>query len=392
MNLLVLFFSNFIASLSIGLSLVIAPWVLSSIEGGETTLVLTASITTFVLIFISPLVGRIVDSVSRKMVMFFSFLFMSVILVLCSYFYNSVIYQKYTLVTFYFSSQLFFLITYSARNAFIQEVFSSEEHGKVNGWMEFETQIAGLISAIVTIYILGDSVFQSALMLCGIFMVISALLILLIPYKSEHNKSKIENSLFIYKGIFKRKNLIFIGLAANTPFLVVMMLNVINPIYFNQILELEVSSIAIASISYTCGATLFSFYAKKVIDKLGEKRAMFLSISTFSFCALLSSLFPIFNFIVAISFLWGGFNSVSKISFNTYVMSVVDKSVIGSYLSIIQGCIYSLRTILGLILSFYLVYAPTDNYYLFAFFVSLLGVVLYISSREVEKPKLKFAS
>ncbi|EEA94834.1 MFS transporter [Pseudovibrio sp. JE062] len=376
MKLIVLTFSNFIASIAMGIALTIVPWELSESLGGERVLAFTATYATAILIVLAPISGRIVDRFSRRSTLMMCIVVMALVLQISSITYGNSFLKIASLSVFYFASQVFFLFFYNALSAFIQEVFNEEERGKVNGWMQVEMQASTFVVGLLMIYAVKNSDFQFLLQLNSGLMVISALMFCFIPYKKQERPARARVSRSVFRTILKRKDLVLLGVCANISFVSVMMLNVVHPIYLNGVLKLDVSALAQLSISYGLGAALSGFLISRFVSTQSALTTMRACLSIFTATLLTISLLPTFTTIFIGAALLGAAGSAIRVTFNTYVMSMVEKDIFGSYLSVISSLTYIQRTLFGFLLSMLIVGFPASNYYWFVFAIACLGLIL----------------
>jgi MFS family permease len=376
MKLVILTFSNFIASIAMGIALTVVPWELSETLGGEKVLAFTATYATALLIFLAPVSGRVVDRFSRRSTLMVCIVMMAIVLQIASVAYGNSFLKVASLSVFYFASQVFFLFFYNALTAFIQEVFAEDERGKVNGWMQVEMQVSSFVVGLLMIYAVKSSDFQFLLQLNGGLMLLSAILLCFIPYTQQARPARARVSRAVFRSILKRKDLVLLGVCANITFVAVMMLNIVHPIYLSGVLKLDVSALAKLSISYGLGAALSGFLISRIVSTGSAIMIMRACLAIFSLALLTISLFPNFPTIVICAGLLGALGSAERVAFNTYIMSMVGKDIFGSYLSVISSLTYIQRTLFGFLLSLLIVGFPAANYYWFVFAISCFGLLL----------------
>ncbi|SFL22829.1 Na+/melibiose symporter [Pseudovibrio ascidiaceicola] len=390
MKLLILFFANFIASIAMGISLTIVPWELAQTSGGAKFLAFTATWSTAVLIFVSPIAGRLVDSISRRYSLILCVVIMAVVLQLAAIAYGSQVFKVISLSAFYFCSQIFFLFFYNALSAFIQEIFDDTERGKVNGWMQAEMQAATFVVGLLMIYLVNERDFQLALMINGGLLVIAAILLRLIPYTQEKRPARAKISKDVYRVIFSRLDLILLGIGGNITFVCVMMLNIIHPVYFNNVLNLEIAALAQLSISFGIGAGLGGFFIGRFVSDTSALPIIKICLLVYSGSLLTICLNPQLVTILVLYGVMGATGSAIRVAYNTYVMSVIDTSIFGSYLGVISTLTYIQRTIFGLILGLIISAFPNSNYYWFAFAIISFGALcILIASVTTSEQKLE---
>ncbi|KZL17342.1 MFS transporter [Pseudovibrio sp. WM33] len=388
MKLFVLTFSNFIASIAMGIALTVVPWELSKSLGGEKVLAFTATYATALLIFLAPVSGRVVDRFSRRSTLMVCIVMMAIVLQIASVAYGNSFLKVASLSVFYFASQVFFLFFYNALTAFIQEVFAESERGKVNGWMQVEMQVSTFVVGLLMIYAVNSNDFQFLLQLNSGLMLLSAFLLCFIPYTQQARPARARVSRMVFRSILKRKDLVLLGICANITYVAIMMLNVVHPIYLSSVLKLDISDLAKLSISFGLGAALSGFLVSRIVTTQSALMTMRICLVIYTLTLLTISLFPTLPTIVIGMGILGAMGSAERVAFNTYVMSMVEKDIFGSYLSVISSLTYIQRTLFGFLLSLLIVGFPAANYYWFVFAISACGllghvILLFITNNQI---------
>lgn len=378
MKLPILIFANFMASIAMGIALTVVPWELSNTLGGDKILAFTATWATALLIFVSPIAGRIIDGISRRTALVSCVCAMAVVLQITAFAYDNVVTRLISLSVFYFLSQMFFLFYSNALTAFIQEIFNENQRGKVNGWMQVEMQVSTFVVGGLVIYFVTDSDFKNVLTANAILLFISTFMLWFIPYKIHERPQQAKIAKLVYLTILKRKDLFLLGLADGAKFSCVMMMNIIHPIYFSQVLKLDVSSVAMLSVSWGLGAAIFGFSVSRFVSQ--KSGLIFVKIGTgiYTIALFFMAMFPQFISILFLFGLCGAMGATTRVAFNTYVMSAVDKSIFGSYLGVVSTTTYIQRTIFGLALALIITRFPASNYYWFVFGIGVFSFTLLL--------------
>ncbi len=394
MKLYILLSASLVASIAMGIALTIVPWELANSVGGGKFLAFTASWSTAVLIFVSPVAGRLVDGLSRRFTLMICVVIMGVGLQISALTYSSPLLKVAGLSVFYFLSQMFFLFFYNALTAFIQEVFDEEERGKVNGWMQVEMQVSTVIVGLLMIYFVESEDFRSVLILNGFLLFLSALLLRAIPYTKQKRPERVRSSRVVFATILRRYDLVVLGICQSMSFVCVMMLNIVHPVYMVSVLHMDVSALAKLSIAFGIGAAVSGFIAGRFVRKETALPIMKACIVLYTAMTLLMALFPDFLIILVLFAGLGAAGSAIRVVYNTYIMSVVDETIFGSYLSVISTVTYIQRTAFGVLLALIIAWWPASNYYWFVFAISFVGFVLLLvygvlaSGHRLEVPDL----
>lgn len=390
MRLFILFFANFISSVAMSISLIVVPWELANTTGGAKVLTFTATWVTALLIFLSPFAGRVVDTFSRRGVLMACVLIMGAALQITSFAYENPLLQVIGLSSFFFLSQIFFLFFYNALGAFVQEIFPEEDRGKVNGWMQVELQVSTLFVGLLMIAYLKAVNIQVLLSINSGLLLLSAFMLLLIPYNTRHRPAHSKIAKTVYLTILKRVDFIVLGLSSGAQFTCIMMFNLINPIYFNQVLGKDVSAIAMISVMWGSGAAISGFLVGRVVSEASALWIMRIGSALYCLTVLAICLYPRPYTIIALFGVLGFMGSGTGVAFRTYSMSMVDNAIFGSYQAVISATTYILRTLAAFLLTLIIARFPGGNHYWFVLGISALsfGMILIhglcVSNRKLE--------
>lgn len=392
-KILTFVFFNFVASVAIGVSLIVIPWSIVSLDGTGVALVSASLATTALLAFISPFAGKLIDSCSRKTFLFSLLLFMGLALFVSGKAIESGLYEGLVLVGYFGFTQLFFMLYYNVRGAFIQERFSKEERNSVNSLMEFETQLATLISSIITVVYLTDGDFTSVLTYCSTALILASIAVL-ISFSSDQvtkpePQGKSLKRVSVVVGIIREyKSLVIFGVASNAPFLIVMATNVINPVYFNGVQLSDISIIATIGVVYTISAMIGAAMFPKLTTRFSIVSIVTKALFATFIAAILASLIGGEIAVIVASFVWGASNAMCKVSYNTIIMKEVSSSQIGQYYSVIQSSIYVLRAVISIALLALIESSISINLYVITLIISLIAIV---TMNEFRKSKAMFS-
>lgn len=379
MKLPILLFANFISSIAMGIALTIVPWELANTTGGSTVLALTATWATAILIFVSPIAGRIVDSMSRRSVLMISVIVLGVALQLVSFAYDNDTLRIVSLSAFYFLSQMYFLFFDNALTTFVQEIFHKRDRGKVNGWLQVEMQASTFIVGFLIIYLVTGQDFKYVLLINGLLMLLSALTLTFIPYVRKTRPVSLKVAKDVYLTIAKRTDLLLLGLCDGALFVCVMMLNIIEPIYFNSVLKVDISAVAMVSIAWGVGAGLSGFLVGRIVTEDSALTVLKIGVLTYAGALLVICLNPALSTIVTMMFVCGAMGSGTRVAFRTFVMSKVHNDIFGSYMAVVQTMTYVQRTAFGLALAFIIASFPASNYFWFVLAICCFAFLMLMS-------------
>ncbi len=358
-----------------GITLVVVPWELAKTTGGE-ALTVAATWSTIILLFLAPISGRLIDRISRRFTLRLCTLVMGIVLQITSLVYSDPAFRVAFLCGVFFFSHVFFLFFHNALAALIQEISDRKGRGKLNGWMQIEIQISTFFVGFLIIYLVGSEEARLILFVNGILLSLSSYLLGFIPYKKKKVPRRASNSRAVFIVILKRYDLLILGVCGNIAFICSMMLNIVIPIYFASVLQIDISAVAKLSIAFGIGASSSGFFFSRVTLKRSAVPVMNICLALYAAIILSMSLVP--NFLVILT-LFGGLGAVSsaiRVVFSTYLMSVVDEDIFGSYLSVISAITYALRAIFSFILMLIIAWLPIASCFWLILFISLVGVAL----------------
>ncbi|EHI9239247.1 MULTISPECIES: MFS transporter [unclassified Vibrio] len=385
-KILIFVFFNFVASVAIGVSLIVIPWSIVSIDGTGEALVSASLITTVLLAFASPFAGKFIDLCSRRNFTFSLLLFMGVALYAAGIAIDSGLYKALVLMAYFGFTQLFFMLYYNVRGAFIQERFSEDERNNVNSLMEFETQLASLLSSVITITFLTEGHFSQTIIFCSVALVLAAVAVLLCFSSKEVTGDKVEpiqkEKQSVHKIVSTYKPLIFFGVAVNAPFLIVMATNIINPVYFNGVQLSDISIIATISVVYTISAMVGASSFPKLSKTYPINTIVALALALSLGAGLLATVVGGEIAVIVASFVWGATNALCKVSYNTVVMKQVAQHQIGQYFSIIQAAIYIFRTLISIVLLSLIKFEISFNLYVITLVISLVALMVMVEFKK----------
>lgn len=219
--------------------------------------------------------------------------------------------------------------------------------------------LIGLGAAGIIIAILGV---HGAIIIDGITFFLSAILIMTMKIKEDIKKSdkkvdikeylKMSGEGFSY--VFKNSVLIRMALVATFLNFSFVPLNVLRPVYVEEVLKSGAGGLSLTAIGITLGIIVGGLLMAKVGDKVKPQLAMAGGLGMMGFNYALLGIPGIYNFqyinplyyATVISFFFGFFLPVAQAPMSAYVLKSTDKSMLGR-VSSIMGIIMLAATPIG---------------------------------------------
>ncbi|WP_027710517.1 MFS transporter [Zooshikella ganghwensis] len=255
--------ANFFTSSAVGIAAILIPWVLLK-ELSSQIFSVIATLTIFITIAVMPWIGKGVDLFQRKNVLTSTATILGIFFTLLYITPNDGLLLSTLLLIAYVLKQLHFSIFYTARSAMAQYLVNKEYFARINSWLEIEYQLAAFTAGGLSIFLLDYVSIQTILLICGISLLIAALIFQTLPKVSTPTTTKHNNT--DYKPPTNSHIIIILFLSGNIPFICVMLLNIIRPIYISDILLAERAILAYSSLFYTVGAVFGGFVSGKFLN------------------------------------------------------------------------------------------------------------------------------
>ncbi|WP_028879307.1 MFS transporter [Terasakiella pusilla] len=354
--------ANFCASAAVGIASILIPWLFIK-ESSSNTFTILATITIFLIMYIMPMIGRIIDRGQRTTVLmttstcgcllFCALAFLPI---------GGMIYLTSLLVA-YVLMQVYFNFYYTARGALAQSLTVRENYGKLNGWLEVENQIAAFSAGTIAVLLLDILPMEAIFIVCALSLALSAFLFGRIdepvrPLQAKKITAASDDLNF-------NKALIYLVTAGNIPFICVMLLNIIKPVFVADVLKSDAQSLALVTLSYTVGAILTGAFSGMLLTRIDPYVSLVTAVCGF----VLVTAFLIFEdgivSLCVVSVGWGVFNSLSRISRQTIAMELVSNDVIGRFIAYTQRINLFIRGVV--IISYTTLFLYVDYAYSFWF-------------------------
>lgn len=353
-----------------GIVLVIVPWMLVSLIGGQ-ALIYINIVSLGLLLILRKKIYLLLNSVQTRIVMATNMFVAALALSLLLVFPDS----ETLFIIIMFASQIYIYFYYVTRGILTKELVVDLNYGKYNGILEVENQASAFISGGVAAYLinLDENILSEIIAFSMSGLLVSGLLVLT-KIKAVPVKDQPAGHAGFRQPVQVTLSLIVIG--ASATFICVKLLDVINPIYVVEVLKRSPEVIAISGIFYTIGAVGAGLLGATQVVKAYEFETIMLSLVGFlSFC-LIFTLFSSIELFYMSWCAWGLFNGLSRVAWQTIAMNALDKATLSNFFAGITMMVDVSRIGLLLIYSLAISYFDTEMSFLYLSAVCTIGIAL----------------
>jgi MFS family permease len=375
-----LLLANFLASIATGIGSILVPWVLVK-EIGSDYFAFLASAITFFLIFTMPLIGRTIDCFKRKYVLIATSVCASLVFLTLSILERGSVVYAAMLLTIFVVMQVYYNIFYTARGALAQSLVERHNYGRLNGWLEIENQTAAFSAGTLAILLLDLLSVHTIFSVCMISLLCAGVVFAFIP-EDERQMIKPIAVGPVRQPTFDR-SLVLLALGGNMPFVCIMLLNIVKPIFISDVLLADAKVLAAASVCYTVGAVVSGGLSGQVMRRAGSFNTLVFAVWGFVISTALLLVFTHVYVLYVASLGWGIFNSLARISNQTIMMGMVENDIMGRFTAHVQKWTMFIRT--GGVVGFSVIFLSVRYDYSFWYVcaIALIGPVLLWGRRVV---------
>jgi MFS transporter, DHA3 family, macrolide efflux protein len=368
--------------------------------------------------------GALIDKYPRKSIfIWFSLVGGSILLIASASGYALGTVPVFMVVTVFAATWYYNSIYYPALYAFTQEVCDAKDYGKVNSFLEIQSQCITLISggiaalllqgvSIDSFHVLGMSIpfslhitpwsLSRIFLTDGLTYFIAVALIMQIIHIPHTEKHKEEGSILERlqtggKFLKKHPSLLVFGVSSLSVFVVVLThVILLMPIYVKNHLNQSAAVYAFMDVFYGIGALMAGVWIRALFQNMSTVKAiiilMIVTIGILLVCVVTRSSFIFFAF----SFIFGITNAGTRVLRITYLFHHVPNHVIGRVNSTLNVLSVLCRILLSAIFSFGF-FLRGDNiiwtYFFCAIFI-LVNIVLMFTkytslTEDYKDPELK---
>lgn len=326
------------------------PWMLVSSENGSAVFGYVTICMTIISFLITPLVGNLIDKMSRKkllltsnIVSFFMLLLFSVIG------FVGLSYEIWHYIIIYIIGSLYYTLFFPTMFALNQEIFHKDQYKMLNGTMEVQGQLSSVIAGALASILLSKWELHYILLLNVLAYIAAIYLYVKIPYvRSKNSEAKGISKSKGTEGLtymMKRPAMFLFLFLSIMPFIGVMITNYLFPVYLADVLKASGSFYGIQSMTYGVGAVLAGIIVPIIARKLGDEKTIIYSVITYTIAI---SLIVIANipFYLSLMFFIALGNSGARVARNSFLMDRIPNEIIGRVDSLFRTVGLLLRIVL----------------------------------------------
>lgn len=380
----ILVMASFFASIAIGSTSIIAPWLLLKNFPPLFYSVL-ACIVAVLSIYFLPALGRSLTHWRARSILGTASIGMSA---LCFVTYSYSGFEdglKVLITTVFIAMEAFFLVFVAARITLVKKIVPENLYSKVSTILEMEFQIAAFGAGALAAFLLGQFSPNIVLLVNAVLFLVSAGLFMLInevrPSRATSVADGLETIDLARKTLEPGLSIIPLILAMNVPFVCIMLMNVILPIHVEGKLDGTPQDLAFANLIYTAGAiSSFLLIGFVLARDKGLRLKIIALFLIFSLAAVMVQFSIRIEVLFLCCFVWGAINSTAKVVGQTVILKHTDEMTVSVMTAKVQARVQLLRVISMIFLS--LIILLTGDGYLFGYMAlfALLGPALILMS------------
>nr|WP_259545541.1 MFS transporter [Heyndrickxia oleronia] len=389
-----LFLSNLFSGVGQGMTMIGISWYMIELTGTARLLGSTMIISAILTLLIGPFAGTMIDRFSRKAILQFEQLAGFTVLLTVSVWGWLGTYSEWMMVFIYLSSIFIFYMHESAQSAFVQEIFEPKLYGSINSFLEIENQTALVLSGALAGILLEKFGLHVVLILNTLGYLLAFLNLLGINYVStSKEKLKLDTrnswlSMFneSWRFIKRRRGLMIFGVAALIPFITVMLVNLLNPIFVSHSLKADVKIYSLGEVTYSIGALISGVCTTIITRKMSSSSYMVANYFMMIVALILTVTFPKAGIFLLCSALIGWCNVSTRLIRQNMYMELLPNHLIGRVLSFFKSIGTLLRLLLLVLFTIIIdLNGVSVGYFILAGILSVATIGIFLSFRLLLK-------
>ncbi|MCM3457199.1 MFS transporter [Heyndrickxia oleronia] len=389
-----LFLSNLFSGVGQGMTMIGISWYMIELTGTARLLGSTMIISAILTLLIGPFAGTMIDRFSRKAILQFEQLAGFTVLLTVSVWGWLGTYSEWMMVFIYLSSIFIFYMHESAQSAFVQEIFEPKLYGSINSFLEIENQTALVLSGALAGILLEKFGLHVVLILNALGYLLAFLNLLGINYVStSKEKLKLDTrnswlSMFneSWRFIKRRRGLMIFGVAALIPFITVMLVNLLNPIFVSHSLKADVKIYSLGEVTYSIGALISGVCTTIITRKMSSSSYMVANYFMMIVALILTVTFPKAGIFLLCSALIGWCNVSTRLIRQNMYMELLPNHLIGRVLSFFKSIGTLLRLLLLALFTIIIdLNGVSVGYFILAGILSVATIGIFLSFRLLLK-------
>ncbi|HZG16611.1 MAG TPA: MFS transporter [Candidatus Bathyarchaeia archaeon] len=386
-----LFFSNLFNGFGQGMTMIGIAWYLVETTGTAKLLGSTMLFSSILAFLIGPYVGTVIDRFSRKKITQFEQLGGFAILAIMAAwgFWGS--YQHWMLILIYLVTNFMYQIHYPTQAALVQETFEKKHYNDINSLLEIQNQTAAVLSGGFAGLMLGQFGLHLVLVLNALTYLIAFLLMAPMEYvftvekqvKQQVRTTWWEQFSQSWRYIRGKKGFMVFGMSALMPFIAIMMINLLNPVFVNEALGGDVKIFSLGEVTYSIGAVGAGLLVAGVIRKFGGFPAMVSNILLMAVAFVLLVAFPNSWVFVIMSAIMGWCNASTRLIRQGLYMDLLPNHFMGRVMSFLHSLGTLMRLTLLALFTFMIDWTGSEAGYLVLAGLLLLATLGIIVSMRL---------
>ncbi|MEO7798860.1 MAG: MFS transporter [Opitutaceae bacterium] len=394
-----LLIANTLGSIGSGVTIFSVPWLLVHQPGGNAAFRWITIVTTAVLFAFMPLYGTWVDRHSRKTALLIGELWgFAAIITLAAVGYFLGGFSTAALMAIYFCGMLYYTLHYTAKFAFVQQIFDRSQYQSLTGLMEIQGQTAMMVAGglggwlVDHVPLWGILVFDAATYLA------SFLILRTIPYVATHLAPHAPSSaasasrptvwasiVEAWQWLRARPRLAIFLTCSLLPFVAVMSGNYLFPIYVAQTLHAKAGLFAGGEIVFAAGSVLAGLLLPRLLAQHSASTTIPGTMFAFLCGLVVLVVFRSPVAYLAAAALCGFGNAGCRVARSALMLNLVSNSVMGRISVFYNLLDRILRTILVSAMAITDVYGAPAGYGLLTAMI-ILAIAGVLATRNVLLP------
>jgi MFS family permease len=386
--------ANFFLIVGAGITFIAVPWLLVHQPNGEQLFGIANAALTFFIFFLLPYLGKAIDRNSRKKVLLTYFIFgasTNLIVTLLILVRGRV--EVWELLVLFSLGSLGASVYYPAQFAFNQEVLSKDLYRALSGAIEIQWQAGAMIAGGLA-SVLIDKVPLTAILLfdAGTYL-IGFTLIAMIPYQRGEHLSRGTSSAWkmMIEGLTYlqiRPRLSLVIFASFLPFLGIMLVNYLTPIFVKDVLKSGPVVYGIGDMIYSVGAILAGITIPKLTGRIGLVPTFLLTVGAFTVATAVNPAIPTVAVFMITYLVQGWGNAGARVARSTLILETVPNEIVGRVNLFFSALERLLRSLFLAVLTHQVVSGgPKGGYWIIAC-LTLAGWVMILLSRDFRRARV----
>lgn len=340
-----LFFSNLLSGFGQGMTTIGISWYLVETTGTARLLGSTMLISSILALLIGPYSGTLIDRFSRKAILQIEQLGGFTVLALMAGwgFWGS--YHEWMMALIFIGTMFMFQIHDATQAAFVQETFDPKQYKGIISLLEIENQTAIILAGAFAGLLLGKFGLHVVLLLDALTYLIAFMKLSSMDYVftlGKQTEKCIRTSwvaLFSQSWVYirERRGFMIFGVSALIPFIAVMLVNLLNPIFVSQALGDDVKIYSLAEVTYSIGAVAAGILVALFSRKFGAFYFMVFNYMLMAIVLVLIVAIPKGWVFVLLSALIGWCNVSTRLIRQTVYMELLPNRFMGRVMSFFKS-------------------------------------------------------